>query len=163
MHDHYPTILSTRVHDRLQAMMCSMIGARTPLASLVRHKLGSAIVMLEGDVGPNVVVPGSRVRFTIDGYRTKERALTWEPHVRGDKRNVSLLVPGGLALLGLRVGASISYRTATRRNEFIQIDHVFPDYGDGVPYGELPMQRDDASFEAEVDQADLPEHVLTLA
>jgi regulator of nucleoside diphosphate kinase len=162
MHDHYPTILSTRVHDRLQAMMCSMIGARTPLASLVRHKLGSAIVMLEGDVGPDVVVPGRRVRFTIGGYQTKERALTWEPHVRGDRRNVSLLVPRGLALLGLRVGESISYRTATRYTEFVQIDHVFPDDGDGVPHGEPTMQRD-ASFEAEVHREDLLAHIVTLA
>lgn len=140
MHDHHPTILSTRDHDRLQAMMCGMIGARTPLASLVRHKLGSAIVMLPSDIAPDVVAPGRRVRFTVDGYRTKERTLTWEPQVRGDRWSVSLQGARGLALLGLSVGASISYRTATRRTEFIEIDHVFPDDGDGVLHIESPAE-----------------------
>ncbi|MGN6685445.1 MAG: hypothetical protein ACTHKD_15690 [Devosia sp.] len=139
-----------------------MIGADTPLASLVRRKLGSAIVMLECDVGSNVIAPGRRVRFTIDGYRTKERTLTWEPHVRGDRRNVSLLAPTGLALLGLSVGESISYRTATRRIEFIQVDHVFPDDDNGVPHRE-PLVQHDASLEADVYRADLQADVLTLA
>lgn len=143
MHDHHPTILSTRDHDRLQAMMCGMIGARTPLASLVRHKLGSAVVMLPSDIAPDVVAPGRRVRFTIDGCRTKERTLTWEPQVRGDTFNISLQVARGLALLGLSAGASISYRTATRRIEFIEIDHVFPDDGDAVLHVE-PFREADA-------------------
>lgn len=132
MHDHHPTILSTRDHDRLQAMMCGLIGARTPLAGLVRHKLGSAVAMLPSDIGSDVVAPGRRVRFTIDGYQTKERWLTWQPPVRGDRWNVSLHVTRGLALLGLSVGASISYTTVTRRTEFIQIDHVFSDNGADV-------------------------------
>ena len=140
MHDHHPTILSTRDHDRLQAMMCGMIGARTPLASLVRHKLGSAIVMLPSDIAPDVVAPGRRIRFTIDGYRTKERTLKWESQVRGDRWNLSLQGARGLALLGLSVGASISYRTATRRTEFIEIDHVFPDDGDGILHVESPSE-----------------------
>jgi hypothetical protein len=140
MHDHQPTILSTRDHDRLQAMMCVMIGARTPLASLVRHKLGSAIVMLPSDIAPDVVAPGRRIRFTIDGYRTKERTLKWESQVRGDRWNLSLQGARGLALLGLSVGASISYRTATRRTEFIEIDHVFPDDGDGILHVESPVE-----------------------
>ena len=150
MHDHHPTIISTRDHDRLQALMCGLIGARTPLAGLVRHKLGSAVVMLPSDIGSDVVAPGRRVRFTIDGYQTKERWLTWRPPVRGDRWNVSLQVARGLALLGLSVGASISYRTATRRTEFIQIDHVFPDDGAGVLHvepPEAPFTARDAAIE----------------
>lgn len=140
MHDHHPTILSTRDHDRLQAMMCGLIGARTPLADLVRHKLGSAVVMLPSDIGSDVVAPGRRVRFTIDGYQTKERWLTWQPPDRGDRWNVSLQVARGLALLGLGVGASISYKTATRRTESIQIDHVFSVDGADVLHVDPPAK-----------------------
>ena len=77
MHDHQPTVVSTSDHDRLQAVMCTMIGLRTPIASLLRHKLGSAIVMFPGDISYDVVVPGRFVHFTIDGSRTDMRVLTW--------------------------------------------------------------------------------------
>lgn len=132
MHDHYPTVLSTRDHDRLQAMMSTMIGARTQLASLVRRKLGTAVVMLPSDIAPDVAAPGRRIRFTVDGYHSEERVLTWEPPVRGDKPELSLRLPRGLALLGLSVGEAISYETVTRRSEFIEVDYVFPDDDDGV-------------------------------
>lgn len=150
MHDHHPTIISTRDHDRLQALMCGLIGARTPLAGLVRHKLGSAVVMLPNDIGSDVVASGRRVRFTIDGYQTKERWLTWQPPVRGDRWNGSLRAARGLALLGLSVGASISYRAASRRTEFIQIDYVFPDDGAEVLHvepPEAPFTEQDAAIE----------------
>lgn len=55
MHDYHPTILSADEYVRLQAMMCTMIGARTPLASLLRLKLGSAKVMPATEIGPDVV------------------------------------------------------------------------------------------------------------
>jgi hypothetical protein len=132
MHDHYPTILSTRDHDRVQAMMCTMIGARTPLASLVRHKLGSAVIMLPTDISPDVAAAGRRVRFIVDGCHSEERDLTWEPPACGDDPTLSLRLPRGLALLGLSVGEAISYETATRRLELIELDYVFPDDDDAV-------------------------------
>jgi regulator of nucleoside diphosphate kinase len=132
MRDHHPTVITTSDHDRLQAMMCTMIGARTPLAGLLRQKLGSAVVMLPTDVGPDVVMAGRRVRFTIDGVRSEERSIIWEPQIRGDRLKLSLRVPRGLALLGLSAGQSISYTTATRRTELLEIDYVYPDDDDAT-------------------------------
>lgn len=132
MQDHHPTVITTRDHDRLQAMMCTMIGARTPLAGLLRHKLGSAVVMLPTDISPDLVTSGRRVRFTIDGYRTDERTVIWKPEVRNDGSNLSLHVLEGLAVLGLSVGQSLSYTTDTRRTEFVEIDYVFPDDDDAA-------------------------------
>jgi hypothetical protein len=118
MHHHHPTVVSTRDYYRLQAMMCTMIDLHTPMASLARHKLRSAVVMLPTDISPDVVAAGRCVHLTIDGYRSDVRALTWGSPVRGTIRELSLLVPRGLALLGLAVGQSISYTSPTGRTEF---------------------------------------------
>jgi regulator of nucleoside diphosphate kinase len=126
MHDHQPTVVSTSDHDRLQAVMCTMIGWRTPIASLLRHKLGSALVMFPDEMPPDVVVPGRRVHFTIDGSRTDMRVLTWNSPARDTGMELSLLVPRGLALLGLRAGQSFSYTTMMRRTELIEVDNVVP-------------------------------------
>ncbi len=133
MHDHQATVVSTSDHDRLQAMMCTMIGLRTPIASLLRHKLGSAVVMFPGDISPDVVIPGRRVHFTIDGYRTELRVLRWDSPVRDAGMELSLLLPRGLALLGLRAGQSFSYTTASRRTELIEVDSVVPDEDAALP------------------------------
>lgn len=128
MHDHHhTTIVATYDHDRLQAMMCSMIGARTPLAGLLRRKLSSAVVMLPADLDADVVTSGRRVRFKVDGYKSMERTLTWDPQIRGSVGSLSLQLPRGLSLLGLSVGQSMSYLTDARRNEFVEIEHVFTD------------------------------------
>jgi len=127
MHDHYPTILAPHDHDRLQAMMCTMIGARTPLADLLRRKLSAAVVMLAADIDADVAASGRRIRFKVDGDESVESTLTWHAEDRDDSGTLSLQQMRGLSLLGLRAGQSISYPTDTRRNEFAEIEHVFPD------------------------------------
>lgn len=151
MQHHHPTIVSTQDYYRLQALMCSTIGLRTPIVQLVRHKLRSAVVMLPSDISPDVVTAGRRVRFTIDGYRSDVRALTWETPDRGVHSDLSLLVPRGLALLGLVVGQAISYTSPTRRTEFIEIDAVCSD-DDAVlqfePFREAAVVLDGAARRA---------------
>jgi hypothetical protein len=134
MRVHQPTIVSTDDFDRLQALMCTLIGASTPLASMLRHKLESAVVMLPGDIGPDVAAPGRRVHFTIDGYRTEERTLSWDPPAKREDKVLSLMSVRGLSLLGLRAGQSVSYVTSTRRPELIELALV-----DGGPEPEAGL------------------------
>lgn len=107
--------------------MCTLIGSRTSLAALLRRKLGSAVIMLPSDAGPDLVSSGRRVRFTIDGDEPTERALVWQPQKRGDIMNLSLRTPRGLALLGLRIGDSVSYQTDNGRTEHLEVEYVFPE------------------------------------
>lgn len=130
MYDHHPTVLSSTDYARLQGLMCTLIGSRTPLAAVLRRKLGSAVIMLPSDAGPDLVSSGRRVRFTIDGDQSAERALVWQPQKRGDTMNLSLRTPRGLALLGLRIGDSASYQTDNGRTEHLEVEYVFPEDGD---------------------------------
>jgi regulator of nucleoside diphosphate kinase len=127
MQHYHPTIVSTQDYYRLQALMCSTIGLRTPIVQLVRHKLRSAVVMLPSDISPDVVTAGRRVQFTIDSHRSDVRALTWETPAPGVRSKLSLFAPRGLALLGLTAGQSVSYTTATRGTEVIEIHVVSAD------------------------------------
>jgi regulator of nucleoside diphosphate kinase len=140
MHHNYPTILSSNDYARLQGLMCTMIGSRTPFASLLRRKLGSAIIMLPTDAGPDLVSIGRRVRFSIDRDQADERTLVWEPPPRGDTAKLSLWQPRGLALLGLSMGQSIAYETAGGRTEFLEVEEVFPDDDSTEVAGRLPAR-----------------------
>lgn len=140
MYDHHPTVLSSHDYARLQGLMCTMIGSRTPLAALLRRKLGSAVVMLPSDAGPDLVSSGRRVRFSVDGKRPEEATLVWEPQDRGVS-TLSLTGPRGLALLGLSIGQSISYQTDRGRTEFLEIDYVFPGIGEPAVLAEASPAR----------------------
>ena len=127
MYDHHPTILSSNDYARLQGLMCTLIGSPTPLAALLRRKLGSAVIMLPSDAGPDLATSGRRVRFTIDGNQAAEQALVWERPARGGDSELWLRSPRGLALLGLRIGDSVSYQADNGRTEHLTVEFVFSD------------------------------------
>lgn len=128
MHDHHPTILSSADHARLQGLMCTMIGRRTPLASLLRRKLGSAVIMPPPDAAPDdLVTSGRSVRFSINESDHDERKLAWHASKRADPSLLSLQEPRGLALLGLRVGQSIAYGIESDQTEFLTVQLVLTD------------------------------------
>lgn len=144
MHDHPTTILSATDYARLQGLMCTLTGSRTPLAGLLRQKLDAPVVMLPSDAGPDLVRSGCRVRFRIDGERVQERRLVWEPPVLGDTESLSLQLPRGLALLGLSIGQSISYAAGKDRTEHLEVEFVFPEGEDELPLparGAGPMEQ----------------------
>ncbi len=129
---HPSTSLPLGDYLRLQRLMRTMIGSRSALASVLRHKLGSA--------DPNAssmprdrAVSGTRVRFRIDRREPQERLLTWQPPSPGDSTNLSLLSARGLALLGLGPGQSVAYRTQGDRTEFLEVERLYHPVAPALP------------------------------
>ncbi len=141
MHDHPVAVLSATDYARLQGLMCTLTGSRTPLADLLRRKLEAPVVMLPSDAGPDLVRSGSKVRFRIDGERVQERRLVWEPPVMGDTSTLSLQLPRGLALLGLSIGQAISYAAYKDRTEHLEVEYVLPE-----EHGDLPPPEHAGTF-----------------
>ena len=121
---HPQIFLPLNEYRRLQRLMSTMIGGKTAFASVLRRKLGSARSVLPSAAARDVALSGVSVRFRIDGVRSEERVLTWQPPQRDDTTYVSLLSPRGLALLGLSPGESIFYRTAENRTEFLEVEGI---------------------------------------
>src|SRR6185437_14051045 len=76
---HPATSLSSTDYARLQQLMLTMIGSRTPLAALLRRKLSASVPTSSSSLAPDRAVSGKRVRFSIDGVMEEERILTWQP------------------------------------------------------------------------------------
>ena len=121
---HPATSLSSTDYARLQQLMLTMIGSRTPLAALLRRKLGASVPTSSSSLAPDRAVSGKRVRFSIDGVMEEERILTWQPTRPEDRITLSLLSPRGLALMGLTPGGSLFYRTESDRTEFLRVESV---------------------------------------
>jgi hypothetical protein len=121
---HPATSLSSTDYARLQQLMLTMIGSRTVLAALLRRKLGSSVPAPSLNLAADRAVSGKRVRFSVDGGPEEERVLTWQPPKPGDLTTLSLLSPRGLAMMGLRPGEFLVYRTESDRAEFIRVESV---------------------------------------
>ena len=121
---HPATSLSSTDYARLQQLMLTMIGSRTVLAALLRRKLGSSVPAPPLSLAPDRAVSDKRVRFSVDGGAEDARILTWQPPASDDRSTLSLLSPRGLALMGLRPGEFLFYRTESDRTEFIRVESV---------------------------------------
>jgi transcription elongation GreA/GreB family factor len=99
---------------------------------------------------------GSHVHFRVDGRRSHDRILTWQPPQRGDTVHLSLLSPRGLALLGLAAGDSVAYRTDRARTEFLEVDEVWnPERTETAPTTDAPRLHHPVALEIPASNAAL--------
>jgi regulator of nucleoside diphosphate kinase len=73
---------------------------------------------------------GSRVRFRI-GAREQTSELVFPAQGDISAGRLSVMTPVGTALVGLRAGQSISYRTHDGRPQILTVLQVLPAEGDG--------------------------------
>lgn len=108
MQINHPTTLTFDDHTRLDRLMCTLTGSRSPLAAMVRRKLETAVIIHSLDPDEDLVTSGRKVRYSIDGAKEAERILSWDRPIVGDESTICIQELRGLALLGLRAGQSIS-------------------------------------------------------
>lgn len=63
------------------------------------------------EVGADVITMSSRVVFTDDAGETHDVTLVYPEEADMEKSRLSVLTPVGAALIGLKVGQSIEWRT----------------------------------------------------
>lgn len=83
----------------------------------------------------DVVRMGARVRFRTRGGGVREVTLVYPDHADIDRGRISVLTPIGTALLGLRAGQSIAWRTRDGRKDVLTVEEV------GMPDDEATDQR----------------------
>lgn len=99
-------------------------GTDDPLASILKRKIDSALVMFHTDVPGNVATLNSRVTFSVDGRDQDTRVVT---NNRTDSP-VGMTLPitnvRGLALLGLAEGHGFSVMNSEGIEERIVLEKV---------------------------------------
>jgi regulator of nucleoside diphosphate kinase len=105
--------------DQLQGLAFSALNRMPALADRLLGEIDRARILPASRLPKTVVTLGSEVTFKDDATgKVQTVVLVLPPEADIGKRRVSVLTPIGVALLGLREGASISWDTRAdeRRN-----------------------------------------------
>ncbi|RZA35017.1 MAG: nucleoside diphosphate kinase regulator [Lysobacteraceae bacterium] len=107
-----PTILVSWLDmDRLDRMLDSLPSAQAGARDALLDELGRAGLAEPWEMPPDVVTMNSRVRFVFDGSEQEvTMTLSYPKDMDGEADRLSILTPVGTAMLGLKVGDSISWQ-----------------------------------------------------
>jgi len=127
--------LSTSDHQRLSLLALSGPGSDPDAADDLLHELDRASIVTDASLPGDVVRMGSLVRFRA-GRDERTALLVYPAEADIASGRISVLTPVGAALIGLRTGQSISFRTRDGRPQMLTVLRVLPppsgdDDGDG--------------------------------
>lgn len=116
-------VLSKQEHRALLLLAMAGTGHTADESDELLFELERAIVVPDGLVPPDVVRMGSIVTFqTADETRTVQLVYPREADIAQSR--VSVLTPIGTALIGLRTGQSITWRTRDDRRQALTVLRV---------------------------------------
>lgn len=120
-----PITLATTDHNQLARLALAGTGHSSDAADDLLYELDRAQIVADPDVPADVVRMGSRVRFRT-GRDERHVILTYPAEADIASRRVSVLTPVGTALIGLRAGQSITFRTRDGRPQMLTVLAVLP-------------------------------------
>jgi regulator of nucleoside diphosphate kinase len=126
MSEHLPIVLTSEDFALLQSFTEQPAEPFPGAMDVVRRKLANATVVFPADIGADVVTLNSRVRFSVNNGWVDERALVGGPSEESYCLTLPLTTPRGLALIGARVGQTV---TALRGDGWVERIHI-----DALPY-----------------------------
>lgn len=120
-----PAIVLTRSdHERLAGLAEAASARDVAVAEQLAAELDRAGVADEGEVAPQVVRMGSRVRFCDDSGGERQVTLVYPGEADIAQGRVSILTPIGVALIGLSVGQSIDWLARDGRSRRLEVLEV---------------------------------------
>lgn len=126
-----PITLARSEHGQLSLLALAGSGHSADAADDLLFELDRAQIVADPAVPPDVVRMGSRVKFRT-GRDEREVTLTYPAEADISARRISILTPVGTALLGLREGQSITFRTRDGKPQMLTVVSVWqPDGEDG--------------------------------
>jgi regulator of nucleoside diphosphate kinase len=108
-------------HRRLFALAASAGGSMASAAEALLIELERARVVSDDELPADVVRIGSRVRYRTDKDKVLEATLVYPPEADISQRKVSVLTPVGAALIGLRLGQSITWEARDGRRNVLTV------------------------------------------
>lgn len=127
-------VLSQSDHRQLSVLALAGSGHSADIADDLLHELDRASVVEDGTLPDDVVRMGSRVRFRT-GRDERNVVLVYPAEADIAAGRISVLTPVGTALIGLRAGQSITFRTRDGRPQMLTVLRVLPpEEGDEGPH-----------------------------
>lgn len=124
-----PVIIATSEYGQLARLALAGTGHSADAADDLLYELDRASVVLDAELPPDVVRMGSRVRFRT-GRDERTVTLSYPADADIASRRISILTPVGTALIGLRAGQSITFRTRDGRPQMLTVLAVHPPIGE---------------------------------
>lgn len=108
--------------ERLDTLLAQAAYANSPVAEALNEELDRAEILPPQDMPADVVTMNSKVRFT-EGKEGEEhiRTLVYPAALKNTDEQLSVMAPLGAALLGLRVGSSISWTMPNGKESRIDV------------------------------------------
>jgi len=125
-------ILSRDEHRTLLTLAMAGTGHTADDSDQLLYELERATVVADGAVPPDVVRMGSTVTFR-SGDETRAVRLVYPKDADIAQGKVSVLTPIGTALIGLRTGQSITWRTRDDRRQTLTVLRVIQAEDDPEP------------------------------
>ena len=118
-------VLSRSDHRQLSVLALAGLGHTADVADDLLHELDRASVVADAAVPGDIVRMGSLVRFRT-GRDERSVTLVYPADADIASARVSVLTPIGTALIGLRAGQSITFRTRDGRPQMLTVLNVVP-------------------------------------
>lgn len=118
-------VLSRSDHRQLSVLAMAGLGHTADIADDLLHELDRAELVADGALPGDIVRMGSLVRFRT-GRDERRVTLVYPAEADIAAARVSVLTPVGTALIGLRTGQSITFRTRDGRPQMLTVLNVVP-------------------------------------
>lgn len=125
MPKHQPSIvLGAADHAKLSALAMGGSGHGADAADELLYELERARVLPDAKLPDDAVAMGSRVAYHSEGSSDREVTLVYPADADIAAGKISVLTPVGTALIGLRKGQSIAWRTRDGRTQHLTVLRV---------------------------------------
>jgi regulator of nucleoside diphosphate kinase len=122
-----PAIVMTRSdHERLTRLADSIAHSNEQAAEELYAELDRARIVPDDRIGADVVRMGSTLRFTTTTGEDRRVTLSFPDKADIAEGRISILSPIGTALIGLKAGQSIEWRTRDDRVSRLTVEEVEP-------------------------------------
>jgi len=108
--------------ERLDTLLAQAAYASGPVAEALNDELDRAEILPPQEIPADVVTMNSKVRFT-EGNEGEEhvRTLVYPAALKDTDEQLSVMAPLGAALLGLRVGSSITWTMPNGKESLVKV------------------------------------------
>jgi regulator of nucleoside diphosphate kinase len=123
-------VLGKDEHRQLTVLALAGTGHTPDISDDLLYELDRADILPDHRVPPDVVRMGSRVVFRTGENDTRAVTLVYPAEADIAEGRISVLTPVGTALIGLRAGQSITWRTRDGRKQVLTVLRVTPPVAD---------------------------------